>query len=212
MRPLTSDEILAQCPSIIRKSDIVLRRLGGRPPTGGGSRKAHWWSPKDRIKAASTYAIVANVPRVEEITGIPQETIRRWRTEDWWQQVVDRVRQEKDDETDKNLTEIIDKSAEIVKDRLVNGDTVILKDGTKVSKPVAAKETAVILSIAADKRDLLRRKQKTAIEQQSTKQLLDQIASTVREFIKKTDQKTIEGEVLAKETNPMAESNEAESR
>lgn len=209
MRPLTTEEILATCPAIIRKSDIVLRKLGGRPATGGGSRKARWWSPKDRVRAASTYAIVANVPRVEEITGIPAETIRRWRTEDWWQLVIDRVRQEKDDEHDKDLTEVIDSSIQVVKDRLINGDTVVTKSGDLVKKPIGGKEAGVILSIAADKRDLLRRKQKTQIEQQSTQQLLQQIASTVRDFVKLTNQKTIEGELIAKETDSVAEQNEA---
>jgi hypothetical protein len=208
LRPLTSEEILAKCPAIIRKSDIVLRKLGGKPRTGGGSRKSTWWRPEDRIRAASVYAVVANVSRVEEITGVPQETIRRWRTEDWWQQVIDRVRQEKDDEADKNLTEIIDTSLEVVKDRLVNGDTVVTKSGDLVTKPIGGKEAGVILSIAVDKRDMLRRKQKSQVEQQSTQQLLQNIANTVRDFIAKTDQKTIEGEVIAKETNTVAASDE----
>lgn len=212
MRPLTTEEILEKCPKIIRKSDIVLRKQGGRPRTGGGSRKSNWWRPEDRIKAASVYAIVANVPRVSEITGIPQETIRRWRTEDWWQQVIDRVRQEKDDEHDKELTEIIDTSIHVIKDRLVKGDSIVTKSGKIIQKPMGGKEVGVILSIAADKRDLLRRKQKTTIEQQSTQQLLQQIAATVRDFVRKTDQKTIEGEVIAEEANPVPSSDETEPR
>lgn len=212
MRPYTTEEILAQCPAIIKKQDIVLRKVGGRPETGGGSRKAKWYSPKERIKAASVYAMVGTAARTSEITGIPAETISRWRTEDWWPQVIDRVRQEKDDEHDKVLTDIMDHSLEHIKDRLENGDTVVTKTGQLVKKPMGGKEIGVILSIAADKRDLLRRKQKTTVEQQSTQQLLQQIANTVRDFAKLTQQKTIEGEVLAKETDPVAEPNETESR
>jgi hypothetical protein len=97
---------------------------------------------------------------------------------------------------------------EVVKDRLVNGDTVVTKSGDLVTKPIGGKEAGVILSIAVDKRDMLRRKQKSQVEQQSTQQLLQNIANTVRDFIAKTDQKTIEGEVIAKETNTVAASDE----
>lgn len=191
MRVPTTEEILAACPEIIRKSEIPLKRVGGAPKTGGGSRKVPYYDEKARIKAASVYAVVGNANKVEEITGIPAETVRYWRTLEWWDKVVERVHIEKDDEHDTKLTELIDKILPQIEDRIQNGDTVITKTGKETRKPMGGKELGVTLSIVADKRDLLRRKQKNQIETQSTKQLLEQIATTVRDFVQKQSQNEV---------------------
>ena len=184
MRVPTTEEILAACPAIIKQDSIPTKNVGGAPRSGGGSRKVPYYNEQDRIKAASVYAVVGNANTVEKITGIPAETVRYWRTLEWWDQVVDRVQIEKDDEHDVKLTELIDNILPQIKDRVDNGDYVITKTGKEVRKPMGGKELGVSLSIIADKRDLLRRKQKTNTEIQSTKELLQQIASAVRGFVK----------------------------
>ena len=213
MRVPTTEEILVACPEIIKMNSIPLKNLGGHPRTGGGSRKVPYYNEQDRIKAASTYAVVGNANEVERITGIPSETVRYWRTQEWWDKVVERVQIEKDDEHDVKLTEIIDKILPQINDRVEKGDFIVDKYGKMHRKPMGGKELGVSLSIVADKRDLLRRKQKTNVETQSTKELLQNIANTVRDFVKNTQIKTIEGEVIhAQEANPVPASDKAQSR
>lgn len=195
MRKQTSKEILDKCPEVIHPSSLSIDNRG-RPRTGGGSRKVAWYYEKDKINAAALYAIHTNFPKVSEMTNIPVETLRSWRGEEWWHEVVSRVKIEKDDEHDKKFTDIMDKSLEAINERLDGGDTLInTKTGERFRKPMGGKEIGVLLSIVADKRDLIRRKAKTNVEAQSTKDLLQQIASTVRDFVKKQP-KVIEGEVL----------------
>lgn len=214
MRELTSEEILALCPEVIHKRDIPTKNPGGRPRTGGGSRKVPYWHEKDRIRAASVYGVTGKITKVVEITGIPAETLRRWKQEPWWNEVIDRIKVEKDEDFDQRLTNIIERSMDEIEDRLENGDSVYdNKTGKILKKPMGGKEIGVLTSIAFDKRDLIRRKQKTQVEQQSTKELLQSIANTVRDFVKITNQKTIEGEVThVQEEDPIESAASAETR
>lgn len=167
--------------------------------------KNKWHSEDDRIRAASVYAVTGNAQRTAEITGIPAGTIRQWKTQNWWPQVIDRVRTEHDDEVDAKISKIIDQTLTQIEDRVENGDYVInMKTGEvlKERAPMKGKDVAVVTSIMMDKRDLIRRKEKTNIEQQSTQQL---IKGLLEEFRKFTGQKTVEGEVLNKDVTDIEE-------
>ena len=213
MRSPTTEEILAKCPEIIHKADIPDHNVGGRPREGGGSRVAVYYTEEDRIRAASVYATTGkcNAAKTSVIVNIPAETLRVWRAQEWWPQVIDRIRQEKDDEHDQAFTEIIDNILPEISDRIAAGDYILNHvTGKLVRKPMGGKELGILTSIVADKRDLMRRKQKSQTETASTTELLKQIAKTVKEFVSQNNQKTIEGEVIhAEKTNAVAEAHQA---
>lgn len=192
MRPPTTEEILAVCPETIEKSDIRLNKRNGRPKTGKANANG-WHSEKDRIRAATVYAVTGNASRTAELTGIPSGTIRQWKTQEWWPQVIDRIRQEHDDELDVKFTAIVDKTIEQINDRIENGDYHYdIKKGELVRKPMGGKELGVVTSIFVDKRELIRGKKKQQMDQQSIKDRLDQIAKALR----LKEPITIEGEVI----------------
>lgn len=193
MRPLTTDEILEKCPEIIKlkpgdpERALDIARLG-RPRTGGGSRKQKWWNETDRIKAAVCYALTGNAKRVEEITKIPAGTIRQWKTQPWWPQVINRIRQEHDDELDVKFTGIIDKTIGVINDRLEKGDFVYdSKNEQLVRKPVGARDTALIASTFIDKRTLLRENKKIHSEESAVMDRLKKLAKEFEGFVKARD-------------------------
>ena len=195
MRAPTTQEILAKCPEEIPSSTIPRKNKGGRPRTGRGAK---WHSEEDRIKAATVYAVTGNASEVEKVTGIPAGTVRQWKTQEWWPQVVDRVRQEKDDELDVKFTKIVDKTIDQIQDRLEKGDYYYnVKSGTVERKPIGGKELSVMTSIFVDKRELLRRNQQSHVEQASVKQLLQQVAEGFRKMAgKQPNQTVLEGEIV----------------
>lgn len=182
MRAPTTEEILAKTPEIIEKKNIPTINKGGRPKRYGHD-KHKWYSEEDRIKAATVYSVTGKAVEVERITGIPAYIIRKWKTLEWWPQIIDRVRQEKDDELDSKFTEIVDKTVGVINDRLENGDYVYdNKTGQVIRKPIDGKSAAVITSIFVDKRELLRRKETTNIVQASIQERLERIAKDVRKL------------------------------
>lgn len=192
MRDPTTEEILNKCPEVIDIADIPLVAKGGRPVTGGGSRKRKWYSEEDRIKAATIYAVTGNSRRVEEITKIPSTTIRQWKMQPWWPQVIERIRQEADDELDSKFTKVIDSTIDQINDRLEKGDYIYNpRTGELVRKPMGGKEIAVVTSIMMDKRDLIR---KSVKQDRTQATIVDRLEKLADEFKKFTGMKTIEGE------------------
>ena len=192
MRSPTTEEILSKVPETIEKQDIDITKRSNPRATGKANANG-WRSEKDRIRAATVYAVTGSAARTEEITGIPSGTIRQWKTQEWWPQIIDRIHQEKDDELSVKFTDIVDKTIEQINDRIEKGDYLYdNKTGELVRKPMGGKELGIVTSIFVDKRELLRGKRKIQMDQQSIKDKLDQIAQALR--IKKPV--TIEGESI----------------
>jgi hypothetical protein len=190
----TTEQIMAKCPQEISTKDIPMVNKGGRPRTYG-SGKNKWHSEEDRIKAATVFAMTGNALRTAEITGVPHGTIRQWKTQPWWPQVLERVHQEHDDELDAKITKVIEKTITQVEDRLDNGDYFYdIKTGEIQKVPMKGKEIAVVTSIMFDKRDNIRRRKQTHQDQQSIKESLKAIADAFRKMAGKPQ--TIEGEII----------------
>lgn len=180
MRNPTTEEIMSQVPEVIEKSEINLKKTAN-PKSSGMANANGWRSEKDRIRAVTVYAVTGNAAQTAEITGIPSGTIRQWKTQEWWPQIMERIRQEKDDELDVQFTSIVDKTIKQINDRLENGDYIYdNKKGELVRKPMGGKELGVVTSIFVDKRELLRGKKKQQMDQQSIKDKLDEIAKALR--------------------------------
>lgn len=200
MRAPTTEEILAKCPGEIPVKTIPLVNQGGRPRRYG-HKKHKWHSEEDRIKAATVYAITGNSKRVEEITSIPSYVVRRWKTEPWWSQVIDRIRQEADDELDVKFTGIIDQTIDVINDRLANGDYIYdMRNQQMIRRPVSGKETAVITSIFMDKRNMIREKKKVHAESEAVMDRLKKLATEFTSFVKAKD--------VTKESNEIKEEEE----
>lgn len=189
-----TERILEKCPSEIPRSSIPLRKIGGynfqkNPHHPGravaarsrrGRADALYYREDTKIKAACVYALTGSAAKTGEILGIKPGTIRQWKLQPWWQQVIDRIKNEKDDELDVKLTGIIDKSVEVINDRLQNGDYVYdVKAGELVRKPMGGKETAVVTSIMIDKRAMIRERKTTKREEG---EVLDRIKKLQKEF------------------------------
>lgn len=187
MREPTTEAILAACPEEIPSSTIPLKNKGGRPARHG-HQKNKWYSEQDRIKAATTYAMVGSAVEVERITSIPAAIVRKWKTMEWWPRILDRIRQEHDDQLDVKLTKVIDDSVKLVQDRLEGGDYIYdTKRGEVVRKPMAGKEVAVITSIFVDKRNLLRGKPTSRVERSSSEDRLKKLREEFERFTKARD-------------------------
>ncbi len=68
------------------------------------------YSDEERTQAAIHYAVTGSLVKTEEATGIPDSTIGTWKKQDWWEELVGSVRDEKGEEHRANYVEIIDKA------------------------------------------------------------------------------------------------------
>lgn len=153
------------------------------------------WSEAKRIEVATAHAMGLKAPMIEAATKVPTQTIRHWRLQDWFKDLVDEIRREDDHEVDAKLTKIVGKSLDAVVDRLENGDFMFNpKQGKFVRRPVYARDVTRIADIMFDKRNLLRGKPTSISGKQE--QISDRLVKLAIEFERFVKAKTIEGEVI----------------
>lgn len=153
------------------------------------------WSEKKRIEVATAHAMGLKAPMIEVATGVPAQTVRHWRLQDWFKDLVEELRREDDHSTDAKLTKIVDKALDTVVDRLENGDFMFdPKSGDFVRKPLLAKDVTKIADTMFDKRNLLRGKPTSISGKQE--QISDRLAKLAIEFTRFVNAKTVQGEVL----------------
>jgi len=163
--------------------EIVLSKTRGRPMTGKG---IFGLPDSKRIEVATLWAVVGNIKKVAELSGLNETTIRKWTKEDWFKKLLEDIRTENDEKIDSQTTEIVDKALDAIKDRIENGDFQVTKTGEIVRKPVAIRDLAIVAAISIDKRQLLRGKPTSRTESVSSEKTLENLASTFAQLAGKT--------------------------
>lgn len=152
------------------------------------------YSDETREKAVTLYMACGSELQVSELMSIPRETIKEWRKTQWWRDEMRLQLAERDFKMQQNFGVVIEEAADIVRDRLKNGDVVVDNKGNERRRPVGARDAALIAAIFHDKRRDARNQEVKLEETQTTQQILMDLASTFGQFVKKP--KTIEGEVV----------------
>ena len=157
-----------------------------------------WWSQSQKIEAVQSYIIFGKLPQVEAVTGIPRGTIAQWKMQDWWKELEKELRSEDDIELSGRLKRTLDKSLEVVTDRLEHGDfSYDQKTGTLIRKPVSMRDAHQVTKDLIDKRRVLDNKP-THITENRVEDRLLVLAKKFEEFALsfKKDEKVIEHEPL----------------
>jgi hypothetical protein len=170
---------------------ITLTKKPG-PPIKQERHNARWFPEETKIEAATMYAATRNLKTVQEYTKVPVSTLRRWQSEPWWTNVVDRVVKDNNDQLDAALTDIIDTCKDQIQDRLKNGDVrVNFKTGETYTTPMSARELTMTLAILFDKRQLIRGEATSRSETVSQDKRLEVLRE---QFVKFSEASEIEGE------------------
>ena len=163
-----------------------------------------------RIEVVVLYACVGDPEQVSKLSSVPVFTIKKWRKEDWFKDLLREIREENNDKIDVQFTEIVEKTLVQVMDRLENGDHVQNYKGDLQRKPISAKDLGYLLSINLDKRQTLRGEPTTrteVVEKLQEKQVdrLEKLAETFENLARfGRKPRVIEG-VIVKDAIPIAE-------
>ena len=152
--------------------------------------KAHQpghWKEAKRIEAVTFYLSTGSVSETSKILGIPLKTVEGWKTQEWWKDLVAKIRAEEDQQLDAKTSKIIDKALEQLVDRLENGEHVYDQKTGKIKRmPAKLRDVNTTFNNLLDKRQLLRNKPTKIIEQQSTAIQLQNLADSFAKFVNKT--------------------------
>lgn len=147
-----------------------------------------------RRHALGVFVVLGNYQATANETNIPYRTVHEWSKKEWWLKLLEEVRREKADELDTLVTNGIHKAIDSVTDRLDDGDAYLRKDGEIGYKPVSARDSATVLGILYDKRQIMRLLPTTITQTTDSNKLLK--LQEKFEALAGRNAKVIEGEVI----------------
>lgn len=129
---------------------------------------------------------------VAEITGVSYQLVRMWKTQQWWADLVAEIRASRDMQVDTKLSKLVDKSLELVGDRLENGEIVWNKKTEQYDRiPVAlAAANKVANDLLNQQLNLSKKKVVEAVGDRS-KLISDQVRNLAIEFAKFNTNRTV---------------------
>lgn len=153
------------------------------------------WSDEKRVEAATADAMGLSASMIQAATGIAAGTIKKWRQEEWYQELIAEIRDQEDREIDGKLTKLVNTSLKVIEDRLEGGDYMWnSKENKFIRKPVYMKEANKVASELIQRRNLLRGKPTSISSKEQISDKLASLADRFEQFARKP--RTIEGEVI----------------
>lgn len=158
------------------------------------------YTDKKKYEVVTTWLAVGKVPIVEGITGVPQATIRQWKLQPWWKELVAQIQTESNQELDSKLAKIIERSLDTVNDRIEQGEFMFdPKTGSVKRVPVKLRDVHRVAVDLLDKRDLLRRRPEQEKREEQNADILKKLADQFSDWVKinlRKEPKIIEAEVI----------------
>lgn len=152
------------------------------PKTGIGDT-GHW-PEKKKLEVLSTFLATGSTPLAAAICKVPQETIRHWKKQPWWQERIKDIKNEENLQLDSRLSKILDKSLDAVLDRIENGEAMYDPRTGEIRRvPAKLRDVQKVASDMVDKKQLLTKVQK-AKEQDKQQITADHLVQLAKEFAK----------------------------
>jgi hypothetical protein len=97
------------------------------------------WTQNQKLEAVSTYLMLGNMAETAVVTGIPLQTLKMWKTTDWFKDYSLQLQSEDVQQMDSNLKRVIQKALKATEDRIDLGDAQFdQKTGEIVRIPIKA--------------------------------------------------------------------------
>ena len=154
------------------------------------------WTQNQNLEAVSTYLMLGNMAETAIVTGIPHQTLKVWKTSDWFKDYSLQLQSEDIQKMDGKLKRIVDKALKAVEDRLDLGDAQFdQKTGLITRVPVKAHVALKITSELMTKQEKLHN---NPIKEEVEKTIDDRLAKLSEEVARFASMKTInvEGHVV----------------
>jgi len=166
------------------------------------------WSEREKLEAVTSYLMLGKWPLVVAATGIPLDTLKKWKQADWWKEMEAEVRRSSNLQLSGKLKTIREKAAEIVMDRLDNGDFKVNPRTGVISRVgIPAKEANDILVKSIDREMLLQKlEERPQVKEEAILERLTAIMETLSKQAKKTKGDIIDVEPILEEPNVQLQS------
>ena len=147
-------------------------------------KRAGWYSDDQKTEVVALYVSgVTDAEDLSKFTHVPASTIQRWRGEDWWTELSEKIHTTIDQDVVARQTEIVELALDEIQDRLQNGEAILdRKTGEVKRKPVSMRDANIVANTMTDKRQLLRGKPTSRSEKLTVDDRLSKLAEEFQRF------------------------------
>lgn len=151
------------------------------------------WPDEKRVEVVTKWMALGNLRLVSELTGVGYQLIRQWKTMPWWKDIEAEIRASRDMQVDTKLSKLVDRSLEMIADRLEHGDVFLNKKTGEVSRVPASLETVnKVAKTTMEQQLLLAKKEQVVNQTEQAATIADQIKMLAAEFAKFNTKRTVE--------------------
>jgi transposase-like protein len=151
------------------------------------------WTEKTKHEVIHTYLITGNLAMTARIMDVPEETIRYWRKQDWWDDTVREIRHSGKVQLSSKMAKIVEASINVIEDRILNGDFVFdQKTGQVVRKPINLKDAHKVAIDMVDRQGVLEQEADGGVSNGDSRNIaasLDKLAEAFKTFAEKNQVK-----------------------
>lgn len=162
------------------------------------------WPVEKKIEAVTTYLALGNLRQVAAVTGVSHGMIKQWRIAPWWKELEAEIIASRRIASGNKLSKIVDKSLDVIDDRLDNGDFVYnSKSGEVHRKPVTLRDATTAANALMQRAAIIEKLNKDEAVVDATQTIQEQLVSLAAEFAKmnKRDNSSAETITFKEETN-----------
>lgn len=136
------------------------------------------------MEVLTTFLATGSQAHTAAITGIPEQTIRTWRKQEWWTDRIKEIKEGDNLQLDAKLTKVMDKALDAVVDRIENGEYMYDPRTGEIKRiPAKLRDVQKVAGDMIDKKTLLAKVQKGK-EEQKQAITADHLLMLAREFSK----------------------------
>lgn len=144
------------------------------------------WSDRQKIECVTTFLMLGgSVAMTSATLKIPEQTIWTWKKSRWWHDMVSEIKQEDRLVLSSKLKKVMEKSWDVVADRLEHGDFIFdQKKGELVRKPVSLRDAAKVANDSVILREKLEMNENFTVDGNQIEDKLAKLAKAFQDLAK----------------------------
>ena len=152
------------------------------------------WSWQKKLEVATKYNELGNMRLVSELTGVPYSCLVEWKRSDWWPTLIEEVRKQKQLAKVKKMGDIVDRSLEILQDRLENGDQIYDPKSQEIKRvPISMRDASKTATEILDKQIKLEEMaNRVEVQRETVQETLKLMATEFSKWTKRQSTKDAE--------------------
>jgi len=171
------------------------------------------WPVEKKIEAVTTHLTLGSLRQTAVVTGVSHGMIKQWKLQPWWKELEAEILASRRLQSANKLSKIVDKSLDVIDDRLGNGDFICNpKTGEVFRKPVNLRDATTAANALMQRAAIIEKLNRDEQVVETTQSIQEQLANLAIEFAKMNKRNNGLAETIEFKEKPDALHEERETR